>query len=495
MEVRSNPSPRVDPAPGRPKVELGVPTADASPQRVTQRGSAKPISDGDFSAESNVSVADYRSPGGAAAGGSSAHIPLARVGRPLLLIPLGVLFVLAALFVLWAVTLRRLLPTLSIGWEHGLLTAWAGVVTAVTSSGVYLVMDRQHRLLAATADHLARLLEGYKTDGSLRSRFENPHLVHCRDALHCTRTECPMYSSPGQRCWQVVALGGACRGKDAPEIELQQCHDCAVFRRSCPDKLTELGESFNNLMFLLEQENRQLGRMRSKLVEKEKMVAVGQMAAGVAHEIGNPLSSISSIVQMVKRASRSSSEPISDQLDLIQTHIQRISGTVRQMVSLARPSAATWELVDIDSLLKEVVALVSFNRKARSVKIDLSVHDDVPTTYGLRGELQQVFLNLALNALDAMSEGGTLTIRASRRRGDIAVEVCDTGCGIAPDVGRRVFEPFFTTKEPGQGTGLGLSVSYGIVQKHGGTIEFDSIVGEGTRFTVLLPILRKPPEG
>lgn len=424
------------------------------------------------------------------------RLPLARSGRPLLLIPIGVLLILAALFVLWSIALRRLYPNLSIGWEHGLLTAWAGIVTAITSSGVYLVMNRQHRLLARTADHLARLLEGYKPDTSLRSRFENPHLVRCRDVLSCTRTECPMYDAPARgRCWQVVALGGACRGKDAPKIELQQCHECAVFRRSCPDKLTELGESFNNLMFLLEQENRQLGRIRSKLVEKEKMVAVGQMAAGVAHEIGNPLSSISSIVQVVKRASRDAAEPIRDQLDLIQTHIQRISGTVRQMVSLARPSSSTWEQVEIGNLLKEVVALVSFNRKARTVKIDLAVAEDVPTTFGLRGELQQVFLNLALNALDAMSEGGSLTIRASWQRGDIAVEVRDTGCGIAPELGRRIFEPFFTTKEPGQGTGLGLSVSYGIVQKHGGTIEYDSVVGEGTRFTVLLPILRQPPEG
>jgi signal transduction histidine kinase len=112
----------------------------------------------------------------------------------------------------------------------------------------------------------------------------------------------------------------------------------------------------------------------------------------------------------------------------------------------------------------------------------------------LPGQLQQVFINLSLNALDAMPDGGTLTIRADRKRKAILVSVRDTGEGIPPAVGRRIFEPFFTTKQPGQGTGLGLAVSYGVVQKHGGAIDFQSSVGGGTLFTVELPVLDRTPD-
>jgi signal transduction histidine kinase len=264
-----------------------------------------------------------------------------------------------------------------------------------------------------------------------------------------------MYDSPDERCWQVLALSRAMHDHLAPSVEIEECHECEVYRRCCPDKLTELGESFNNLMFLLEGEARQLGQMRAQMVEKEKMVAVGQMAAGIAHEVGNPLSSISSVVQMLKRGQLDVLQK--DQLELIETHIQRITGTVRQLVSLARPGGAQWEWVSVGETLAEAVQLVGFDRRARNVEIDFTRPASLPRTYALRSELQQVFINLALNALDAMPNGGKLTIRAVKRRRDIVVSVEDTGGGIAPQMGRRVFEPFVSTKEPGQGTGLGLA--------------------------------------
>jgi two-component system NtrC family sensor kinase len=118
----------------------------------------------------------------------------------------------------------------------------------------------------------------------------------------------------------------------------------------------------------------------------------------------------------------------------------------------------------------------------------------LPATWAIPGQLEQVFINLSLNALDAMPEGGTLTVRSHQENGRIEVRIEDTGAGIPPEIGRRVFEPFFTTKEPGRGTGLGLSVSYGIVQKHRGTIDLESTVNRGTVFTVRLPVLETLPE-
>lgn len=409
-----------------------------------------------------------------------------------MLIPLAVLCAFTVLFVGWEVVERHLFPTMSVGLRHALLTVRAGVVTAVASSVVYLLMRRQQRRLSNTAGQLARLLESGRTDASDMGRFENPHLVHCREVIGCDQADCPMYNSPGERCWQVMALSRAVQDGLAPAVEIDKCHECEVYRRSCPDKLTELGESFNNVIFLLEQQAEQVGRMRTQMIEKEKMVAVGQIAAGVAHEVGNPLSSISSIVQMLQR--KQSSAVVGEQLDLIETHIERISAIVRQLVGLARPRPEQWELVDIGRILEAAVRLIAFDRRARKVDVDFEPPTSLPRTYGLKGQLEQVFINLSLNALDAMPDGGKLTIRAENTRGGIILRVTDTGDGIALETGRRVFEPFFTTKEPGHGTGLGLAVSYGIVQKHGGTIAFSSTAGKGTVFTVQIPVLDKPPD-
>ncbi|MFQ5590912.1 MAG: sensor histidine kinase [Phycisphaerae bacterium] len=417
---------------------------------------------------------------------------LAGTKRPTLLIPLAIFCVLAVMFIAWEVVFRRLLPTYSIGWHHAFLTLWTGVLTAVVCTGVYAVMYRQQQRLSKTADELTHLLASYKANSDAPLRFENPHLVHCRDVLACTDETCPMYSSPHRRCWQVKALSSGKRDDTSDELTIEQCHGCEVYRRSCPDKLTELGEAFNNLMFLLEEEADQVGRMRSQLVEKEKMVAIGQMAAGIAHEVCNPLSSISSIVQMLKRTR--SSTPVTKQLELIETHIQRISTTVRQLVSMARPRAERWELVDVGETAANAIQLIQFDRRARDVEIDFEPPKSLPLTYALQDQLQQVFINLALNALDAMPNGGKLTVNVCEQRGQIVITVRDTGCGIPPGTGRRIFEPFYTTKEPGQGTGLGLAVSYNVIQKLAGTIDFASHNGAGTTFLVRFPVKTEAPD-
>jgi nitrogen-specific signal transduction histidine kinase len=387
---------------------------------------------------------------------------------------------------------RHWFPTLTTGWRHALLTTRAGIVTAAGSGIIYLIMRRYHLRLSHTAEQLSRLLEAYGTPNSSRQLFENPHLAHCRDVLGCTKRDCPMFNAPGTRCWQVMALGGGSGNGGAPPVTIQQCHECKVYRMSCPDGLTKLGESFNNLVFLLDQEADQVRLMRAQMVEKEKMVAIGQMAAGIAHEIGNPLSSISSIVQLIKR--KGTAETAMGQLELIQGHIQRISATVRHLSTLARPISERWEFVDLGLALEEAVRLVSFDRRARNVRVLFEPPAGLPKTYALRGQMQQVFINILLNALDAMPEGGTLSVAAVQHGRHIVFTFEDTGYGIPEGAGRRIFEPFFTTKEPGRGTGLGLTVSYGIVQKHGGIIDFLSRDGRGTVFTVEIPVLHDKPE-
>ncbi|MDO8631980.1 MAG: HAMP domain-containing sensor histidine kinase, partial [Phycisphaerales bacterium] len=380
--------------------------------------------------------------------------------------PIAILCAGASLFVGSDVVEHYYFPNMPMGWRHFLLTIRSGLMTVMGCGLVYLVMRHQQRRIEATAEELSRRLEAYRSSSGQRTRFANPNLIHCRDVINCVRTECPMFDSHEQPCWQVMALSKASRSgevRNAPVVTIQQCHDCEVYRRSCPDGLSQLGESFNGLMFMLDEEAEQVRRMHSQFVEKEKMVAIGQMASGIAHEISNPLSSISSIVQMLKRKPLPQAEV--DQLDLMQKHIQRISETVRQLSSLARPVVDRWELVDLASTLEEAVALVSFDRRARNVRIDFRKPSSLPKTYALRAQLQQVFINLLLNALDAMPNGGVLRISIDAHTTRLAFHFDDTGCGIPESIGRRIFEPFFTTKEQGRGTGLGLSVSYGIVQK------------------------------
>ncbi len=417
---------------------------------------------------------------------------MVRRRSPQLILILSILGGLTVAFVGWEVLERYLFPDLSIGLRHFLLTVRAGLTTVIGCLVVYLVMHRQRQRLSDTAEHLARLLESYMTDPNSTDRFENPHLLHCRDVLGCVNKQCPVSESPGERCWQVMALGGNSHEHHSPRIEIEKCHECIVFRLSCPDKLTELGESFNNLMFLLKAEAEQVGRMRTQMLEKEKMASIGQLASGIAHEVGNPLSSISSIVQMLKRSGMNGTTD--EQLDLIQTHIKRITQTVRQLVKLARPGKESWELIDICSALEETVLLISFDPRAHDVEIHFEPPRSLPLTYGMPGQLQQVFITLSINALDAMLSGGTLTIKAEKEGDKIVVRIRDTGCGMPPETGRRIFDPFFTTKEPGRGSGLGLSVSYGIVQKLHGTIEYFSTLGRGTEFVICLPILKKAPE-
>jgi len=406
-----------------------------------------------------------------------------------------VLIAIAAIFVGWEVTRRRFFPDLPTGVHHFLLTVLAMLVTSGISLVVYLAIRRQHRRLSVVAEQLARVLESYMADPNSTARFENPHLVQCSGLLGCDDEACPMHDleRSGDRCWQVLALKRGDQDFASTSIAIGKCHECEVYRLSCPDKLTELGESFNNLLFLLGQESRRLERLRSQMVEKEKMVSIGQLASGIAHEVANPLSSISSVVQVLKRKGTTDVH-INEQFDLIETHIQRITGIVRKLSTLARPVVEQWGPVDVGAALREAVRLISFDRRAKNVDIRLDTARDLPSTHGIPGEIEQVFINLSLNAFDAMHGDGRLTIRARHEDGQIVVRIADTGTGIPPETGRRVFEPFFTTKDPGRGTGLGLSVSYGIVQKHGGEIDLESTVNEGTTFTVRLPVRNRMPD-
>lgn len=218
------------------------------------------------------------------------------------------------------------------------------------------------------------------------------------------------------------------------------------------------------------------------------MAAIGQMAAGVAHEIGNPLASISALVQLLHR--RGHDAWAQDKLALIHRHVDRISGIVRRMSDFSRPAPRQSEWFALDDVLHDVIKLAQFDRRSRDVQVDW---DDRPTglrVFGIKEELLQVFWNVVCNAFDAMEGQGRLGVAVTVDVDHLTVRFADTGHGISAEVLPHVFEPFFTTKQVGKGTGLGLTVSARIMHEHGGRITIEPNGPTGVAVHVRVPIAR-----
>jgi two-component system NtrC family sensor kinase len=231
-------------------------------------------------------------------------------------------------------------------------------------------------------------------------------------------------------------------------------------------------------------------RLEDQLVQSEKLTSIGLLAAGVAHEVNTPLAVISSYSQMLRKQI-SPADNGYKLLEKITAQTFRASEIVNSLLSFSRTNATEFALVDIHKVINETLSLLEHPLKTAQVKVHADLAAKVPTVTGNAGKLQQVFLNLFLNARDAMPEGGVLDIRTSTHEGRVEIVVADTGVGISRDHIKKIYDPFFTTKTAGKGTGLGLSVSYGIVMEHGGSISVESNLGEGTSFRLDFPLSRR----
>ncbi|MEW6443756.1 MAG: ATP-binding protein [bacterium] len=256
-------------------------------------------------------------------------------------------------------------------------------------------------------------------------------------------------------------------------------------------------DEFTNLAIALNHMMEELDRRHDILVRSHKLRAVGTLTAGIAHELNNPINNITLTAAMLEEDFGTLSD--AERLDMIHDlamQAERAGRIVRNLLDFARESEMQSALLDVSKLVDETLQLASNEIKLKKVRVRLGVPDNLPPIYGDHQHLSQVFLNLILNALDAMASGGLLEIDVAKGSdpGFLAVRVRDTGDGIPEHVLPYIFDPFFTTKHPGKGTGLGLSVSLGIIKKHGGDIRVASRVGEGTVFTVLLPITAIPAE-
>jgi signal transduction histidine kinase len=255
----------------------------------------------------------------------------------------------------------------------------------------------------------------------------------------------------------------------------------------------------------LEETNRELWETTLRLTELERLAAAGQTAAQFAHEVGTPLNLISGHVQLL-RARPGNDESAQSRLETISAQIERIERIVREMMNRTRPLRPVLSPVDLNTLLMRIFDATAPALDARRVRLETELAEDLPQISGDSDRLQQVFINLINNALDAMPEGGTLSVRtgtllsnaregagakdeaAKNRAAFVTVEFADTGCGMTEELRARIFDPFYTTKEKGHGTGLGLVVVRQVTREHGGDIEVESERGKGTRFRLRLAV-------
>ena len=234
---------------------------------------------------------------------------------------------------------------------------------------------------------------------------------------------------------------------------------------------------------------RRLRENEEQLIQAEKLTSLGQMAASIAHEINNPLAGVLMYTKLLAKKITGDTfrkEEALDYLSKMESEVSRCSRITRNLLDFARQTEPMLRLVDINQVMEQVLSIVSHQAQLQNVEIVKEFRPSLPSVMADFDQLQQVFTNLTLNAIQAMSSGGKLTLRSSAVDSEVRVDVQDTGCGISKENMSKLFTPFFTTKEKGKGVGLGLAVVHGIIERHKGRIKVQSEVGKGTTFSVYL---------
>ncbi|MFN3396365.1 MAG: ATP-binding protein [Thermodesulfovibrionales bacterium] len=253
------------------------------------------------------------------------------------------------------------------------------------------------------------------------------------------------------------------------------------------DELAILGERFNSMIERIKQANEEIKKTHEKLVQSEKLASIGILASGVAHEINNPLGGLFNCLQMLKQ---NGDNPAFREryLDLIKEGLERIEGTVGKLLWMARKGEHKPVNLNIGKAINEIYSFIEYRLRKGKILFSKEIEEGL-NIYIDPHDFQQVILNLFINAIQAMNNGGSLKVVGYREDSKVMIDVIDTGAGIAQEDIGRVFDPFFTTKSPGEGTGLGLWLSYEIMKNYNGDIAVESEVGKGSKFTLSFPVI------
>ncbi|RJQ52587.1 MAG: PAS domain S-box protein [Nitrospiraceae bacterium] len=392
-------------------------------------------------------------------------------------------------------------------------------------------IDSDKEKLQKALDQICVLIQNVTHQKNFEIGLSNPHLKKCYEVKNCSKTACPCYGKEAVRCWQIAGTfcGGEIQGAFAQKYG--NCKKCNVFRDAMSDPVSQISEQFNNMMHVLEMKNKELAKAyaelkatQAQILQREKMASIGQLAAGVAHEINNPMGFISSNLGTLGKYVNKLTEFIEAQsaiveslqsaeapeklnelrkklkLDYILTDLtqliresldgaDRVKKIVQNLKSFSRVDEAEYKYADINECIESTLNIVWNELKYKATLT--KEYGALPQTKCYPQQLNQVFMNLLVNAAQALEKQGEIKIKTWNGDGSINITISDTGSGIPRDKVSRIFEPFYTTKPVGQGTGLGLSITYDIVKKHNGDIKVDSEVGKGTVFTVKIPVVEE----
>ncbi len=275
----------------------------------------------------------------------------------------------------------------------------------------------------------------------------------------------------------TVAAMEATKGKYGTTVDLRKSND----------EIGVLSESFNEMSLKMEEDIEKLKQMNEHMLRADRLAAMGTLAAGVAHEINNPLASMSSMIQSIRREVDLDADT-AEQLEIVSTQIDRIAGVTKALTDFSRTRPTMKRAVRIEDVLDSALQLAAYDAAFSRLETVSQIPQDLPEIWADPDQLQQVFLNLLLNARDAMPDGGSISINVRLERNKIVIEIEDSGTGMDANILSKAFTPFYTTKPAGTGTGLGLAVCYGIITSHDGDIELTSEENDGTKATIILPV-------
>ncbi len=424
------------------------------------------------------------------------------------------------------------------------------------------IIEKNRKGLQNALDEISKLIQNVTSCSDTSIRLINPNMKVCHEVHNCENKDCECYGKEAMRCWQIAGTfcGGDVQGHFAQKYG--SCSQCEVYRNATADPIYQIGEQFNNMMYVLESKNKELEsaynemqtafdealvlaqeleiknkesdknksqleeaynelkNTQARILQQEKMASIGQLAAGVAHEINNPTGFIkSNLGTLGKYASRltefiflqnealeSLNVPeITGELDeqrkkmkldyifedmgqLLEESLdgaERIKKIVQNLKSFARVDESDHKRADINECIESTLN-IAWNELKYKTTVEKE-YGELPPAKCYPQQLNQVFMNLLVNAAQAIEKQGVVRIKTWNGDGSINISISDTGAGIPEDKLNRIFEPFFTTKDVGKGTGLGLSISYDIIKKHNGEITVESEVGKGTVFTIKIP--------
>jgi len=277
------------------------------------------------------------------------------------------------------------------------------------------------------------------------------------------------------------------RGNLDHKIEVSSNDEIQILANEFELMQAKLQESYQKMEEKIILRTEELQGAQAQIMHQEKMASLGLMAAGIAHEIGNPLTSISSMVQIIRR--KSTDDKTNEYVSNILKNINRISRIVRELVDFSKPTTHKTALSDINEIIASAVGIIKYDRRSKNITYTLNLDQNLPPISVVADHLMQVFLNILINAVDASETlGEEINVSSFTENGNIYIIFKDQGSGIPQENLNKIFEPFYTTKEVGKGTGLGLTVSYGLIKKLKGQIKVSSTINKGSTFTIVLPV-------